>query len=141
MTDFNLRRAYWSDDMDSIKFVREIVFVQEQKVPEALEWDGIDDKCLHLLAEDIEGKPIGTGRLQANGKIGRVAVLKEWRGRHVGIAIMEALIDAAREQKLADCYLDSQTYAVDFYHRFGFVEEGEEFLDADIPHKCMRLKL
>lgn len=141
MTEFRVRRARWPDDMPALKTVREQVFVLEQHVPADLEWDGLDEACTHALGEDAAGKPIATGRMKADGKIGRIAVLQTWRGKQVGNAIMAELIAAAREQRLAECYLDSQISALGFYQKLGFIEEGEEFMDAGIPHLRMRLKL
>jgi len=79
--------------------------------------------------------------MKADGKRGRIAVLEEWRGKQVGNAIMAELFAAAREQRLPECYLDSQVSALGFYKKLGFIEEGEEFMDAGIPHLRMRLKL
>lgn len=141
MTEFRVRRARWPDDMQALKTVRERVFVQEQHVPAALEWDGLDEHCIHALAEDLNGQPIATGRMKADGKIGRIAVLKNWRGKQVGNGIMGELFKAAHEQQLKECYLDSQLSALGFYQNLGFIEEGEEFMDAGIPHLRMRLKL
>jgi predicted GNAT family N-acyltransferase len=93
-----------------------------------------------VLASDSEGTTIGTGRLllqDGRGHIGRMAVIKAWRGKGVGSAMLQALLDVARERGCADLFLNAQTYAVPFYERSGFMREGEEFLDAGIPHYRM----
>ncbi|HDK37659.1 MAG TPA: GNAT family N-acetyltransferase, partial [Thiolapillus brandeum] len=88
---FSIRLANWHQDAEALSLVRKKVFVEEQQVPVELEWDGQDPQCLHLLAEDAGGNPIGTGRLLPDGHIGRMAVLKEWRGKGIGFALLRQL--------------------------------------------------
>ena len=135
---FTVRRADWERDRERLRHVRTAVFVDEQSVPPALEWDGVDDSCLHVLAEDHRGAPIGTGRLLPDGHIGRMAVLAAWRGRGVGSAILSELLRCAARQGLREVVLNAQTHALRFYERFGFSAEGAAFLDAGIEHKRMR---
>ncbi|KPK58467.1 MAG: GNAT family N-acetyltransferase [Gammaproteobacteria bacterium] len=135
---FSIRRADWDKDRDVIRRVRQAVFVVEQSVPADLEWDGQDEACLHVLAESSNRDVIGTGRLQPSGKIGRMAVLRPWRGIGVGSAILRALIVAASELGIDEVYLHAQNRAVPFYDRFGFEAEGDEFMEAGIPHRLMR---
>ena len=75
-----VRRVEWSEARDQLRAIRINVFVREQHVPEELEWDGIDETCLHVLAEAAGGEAVGTGRLLPDGRIGRMAVLAHWRG-------------------------------------------------------------
>ncbi len=138
---FSVRRADWDRDREQIWQIRETVFVREQKVPLELEWDRLDESCLHLLAEDKTGAPIGTGRLLRDGHIGRMAVLAAWRQRGVGGALLRELVSIAREQGFGEVVLNAQIYAMGFYERHGFVAEGPEFLDAGIAHRKMRLGL
>jgi predicted GNAT family N-acyltransferase len=138
---FTVRRADWERDRESLRWVRTAVFVDEQSVPLALEWDGLDDNCLHVLAEDSRGAPIGTGRLLPDGHIGRMAVLPAWRGRGVGGAILGELLRCAAAQGLTQVVLNAQTHATGFYARFGFSAEGAAFLDAGIEHRRMRRTL
>lgn len=125
---------------DPILAIRFEVFVHEQNVAPELEVDGLDPKCLHALAFEDEN-PIATGRLLEDGHIGRVAVLKPYRNRGIGIAIMKTLIEAARERSLATVCLSSQTHAIAFYERLGFKAQGEIYLDAGIDHIDMVLPL
>jgi len=125
-------------DEARLRQVRESVFVHEQAVPLELEWDGIDPDCVHVLAEDEQGRVFGTGRLLPDGHIGRMAVLREWRGHGAGSAMLLALIAIAAEQGMSEVVLNAQVQARDFYARHGFVAEGEVFLDAGIPHQRMR---
>ncbi|HEY0665436.1 MAG TPA: GNAT family N-acetyltransferase, partial [Gallionella sp.] len=108
---------------------------------EELEWDGLDDGCRHVLALSHTGSAIGCGRILDDGHIGRIAVLPEWRKQKVGTAIMEVLLDYARERGYKQVDLDAQTCAVPFYRNFGFVEQGDIFMDANMPHIKMRHKL
>lgn len=139
--EYKLRLALWTSDALALRTVRRKVFIEEQQVPEELEWDEWDAQCLHLLAIDDAGKGIGTGRLLPDGHIGRMAVLREWRGQGVGAAILDMLIAAARERGLGVAVLNAQTHALGFYARRGFIAEGAEFQDAGILHRRMRLRL
>jgi predicted GNAT family N-acyltransferase len=120
--------------------VREKVFIEEQKVPREMEWDEWDERCDHAVACDAQGRAIGTARLAPGGKLGRMAVLREWRGLGVGAALLDALLARAREQALSRVTLHAQTHAAGFYRRFGFIERGGEFLEAGIPHFEMSLE-
>ncbi|MGB5209190.1 MAG: GNAT family N-acetyltransferase [Gammaproteobacteria bacterium] len=141
MSDFTVRTASWRNDVSEIKRVRETVFVDEQAVPAELEWDGLDEICIHAIAEDSNRDAIGTGRLHPSGKIGRMAVVADWRGRGVGAEILQTLISIARGEGIEEVYLHGQTRVLEFYARYGFVAEGEEFDEADIPHRMMRRKI
>lgn len=138
---FTVRRAHWPREREALRRVRETVFVDEQRVPLELEWDEDDETALHALAEDGDGNPVGTGRLTRDGRIGRMAVMKDWRGQGVGGAILQWLTDAARTRGLEELVLSAQISAIQFYRRFGYTEEGGEFLDAGIPHRLMRRRI
>ncbi len=138
---FQVNLAHWPDDATSLRQVRERVFVVEQHVPVELEWDGIDSECAHVLATDQYGQAIGTGRLLEDGHIGRMAVLKEWRGRGVGSQIIELLMSEARRRHYPKLLLNAQINALPFYERFGFVSRGNVFDEAGIPHLQMILAL
>ncbi|VVC83270.1 GNAT family N-acetyltransferase [Sideroxydans sp. CL21] len=140
-TPFTVSLVCWHDGEPLLRAIREAVFIREQNVPEELEWDGKDEDCRHALALSLNGDAIGCGRMQANGHIGRMAVLPQWRKQKVGTAIIEALLDEARSRGYKQVDVDSQTFAIPFYQKFGFVEHGKEFMDAGMPHKKMKLKL
>jgi len=94
-----------------------------------------------VLARAADGTPVGTGRLLPDGHIGRMAVLKPWRGKGVGTAMLHELLAAARDRGHATAELSAQTHAIGFYRRFGFEVTGEEYLEAGILHRAMRLVL
>lgn len=143
MTDalFTISLADWANDLPDLREIREQVFIVEQNVPSVAEWDDIDGQSLHVIARDGEGRPIGTGRLNPQHTIGRVAVIAAWRGRGVGVALMRVLLSSARERGIQRVELHSQTHATGFYERLGFVAFGEEYLECDIAHRSMAIKL
>jgi predicted GNAT family N-acyltransferase len=139
--DFRVEPADYAVDFKDLRAVREPVFVVEQNVPLELEWDDLDPKCHHVIARDGQHQPIGTGRLTPEHKIGRMAVLKEWRGQGVGDALLQALIEQARRLGWNEVTLNAQVGAVGFYEKFGFKAYGDEYEEAGIQHQCMRLAL
>ncbi len=138
---FAIRILPWSEALPLARPVREKVFVEEQGVPRELEWDEWDERCEHAVACDSKGRAIGTARLLPEGRVGRMAVLVEWRRRGVGAALLGALIALARERSMPRVTLHAQTHAAGFYRRFGFSERGGEFSEAGIPHVEMALEL
>jgi len=138
---FTISILAWDLALPLARPVREEVFVAEQKVPLELEWDEWDERSDHAVARDASGQAIGTGRLLPDGRIGRMAVLREWRSRGVGAALMEALLQKAREQSMPRVTLHAQTHAAGFYRRFGFSEGGGEFWEAGIAHVEMTIEL
>jgi len=136
-----VRIADWENDQAGLRAVRTRVFVEEQSVSEAEEWDGLDPECTHVVAEAADEGVVGTGRLHPSGKLGRMAVLSRWRGHGVGALLLLRLIEEARSQGMEALYLHGQVPVLGFYARYGFVAEGEEFDEAGIPHRLMRLEL
>jgi predicted GNAT family N-acyltransferase len=136
MNKIRVRVADWQKDNADIRRIREAVFIAEQSVPPELEWDAEDASALHFLA--LEGDyPIGTARLLPDGEIGRLSVLKDWRGLKVGDALLKAVITEAENRDLKEQKLSAQVYATAFYERFGFTVVSEEFLEAGLPHVDM----
>ena len=118
--------------------IRFEVFVREQRVPAELEMDAMDAQCLHALA--FHGQvAVGTGRLLPDGHIGRMAVLREFRKRGIGGAMLKRLIEAARARGDREVALSAQVHALPFYRAHGFVEEGPQYEEAGIAHQAMRL--
>jgi predicted GNAT family N-acyltransferase len=116
------------------------VFVDEQKVPLEIEMDEHDPQCQHVLAYDQNNNPIGTGRLDPKGKVGRMAVLPQYRRMGVGSRILKTLIRYGREKGLRRFYLSAQLHAVGFYERYGFTQYGDEFTEAGIMHVMMKME-
>ena len=132
-----------TDDLPTCLALRRVVFIEEQAVPEELERDDQDATALHLLAT-LDGRPVGTARMLLKGdtgKIGRVCVLRELRGRGVGAALIRAAVEELRRLGLAQAKLGSQVHAIPFYEKLGFAAEGPVYDDAGIPHRDMVLPL
>ncbi len=131
----------WATGAERLSAVRRAVFIVEQHVPEALEWDDDDARSIHALAESRAGLPVGTARLLPDGHIGRMAVLRDWRRAGVGAALLRCLLAEAGSHGHRIVRLNAQIQAIGFYERFGFEAHGPLFDDAGIPHRAMRLSL
>lgn len=134
---YRIAAIRWDDDRSGAERVRRRVFVEEQRIPEAEEWDDADALAHHVVALDRNGDAVGTGRLEACGKIGRIAVLPDHRGRGLGAALVLHLVNHATELGLGSVYLHAQTAAAAFYARLGFQAEGPVFDEVGIPHQRM----
>lgn len=137
MTAFTVRHVDWPVHSETLLAIRFAVFVREQGVPAELEPDEHDAAALHLLADDVDGKPIGTARMLADGHIGRIAVLPPCRGRGVGSALLSELLRIADQRGYQRVFLHAQCSAEGFYRRLGFAPVGEVFVDAGIDHRHM----
>ena len=124
--------------------IRELVFVVEQEVDAAEEYDEFEDSSVHFLAT-LDGVPVGTARWRftANGvKMERFAVLKEARGQGVGQALVAAVlsdIELNPDAKGKKRYLHAQIHAMPLYAKFGFQAVGDQFEECDILHYKMEL--
>ena len=124
------------EELNKVLKLRSKVFVEEQGVPEELERDEKDEDAIHLIAK-IEENVVGCGRIVLNnnkGKIGRVAVAKNYRNQGLGTKICQRLIEIAGEHQLAKVILHAQYQTVDFYKELGFKETGTPFQEAGIKH-------
>jgi predicted GNAT family N-acyltransferase len=120
--------------------IRRQVFCIEQNVSEEIEMDEFDDVATHILAF-INDKPVGTARwrfTEEGAKMERFAVLKEYRGKDVGEALVKYTLDKLKDNDFI--YLNAQESVIKFYKKFGFLSVGNRFYEADIPHKKMILK-
>jgi predicted GNAT family N-acyltransferase len=138
---FSVSTVSWQDAAEALAAIRRSVFIQEQGVPEELEWDGLDAGAIHILASDQRGQVIGCARMLPEGRIGRMAVLQGWRRQNVGSAMLKALIAVARARNLAEVSLSAQMHAIPFYAVYGFQLCSDVYDDAGIPHRDMRLPL
>ncbi len=131
-------------DIATCQALRRVVFIEEQGVSPQDEMDGRDGAARHLLAR-LDGAPIGTARLLTEGpvgKIGRVCVRAEARGKGVGVALIRAAVEIFRsEPGIQKVKLGAQTHAMGFYAALGFEAVGEVYQDAGIPHRDMVLGL
>ncbi len=147
VSEFSVSRADWQQHGAALSQVRFTVFVREQGVPPEIELEARDAdaaQCLHVMASDEKNNIIGTGRLILDKpipRIGRMAVLKAWRGHGVGTEILEALCDEATARGCEEVLLHAQMHATAFYFQHGFLSHGLEFIEAGIPHQEMRRKL
>lgn len=138
---YQLRSTTWEKDKAALSSIRKIVFIEEQCVPEELEWDEYDQVSFHILVTNQENTPIATGRMKPDGHIGRMAVLKAFRKVGIGTAIMKELMTEASKHDLKSLYLHAQTASIPFYEKLGFTTCSDIFMDAGIPHRSMQLYL
>ena len=135
-----IRPGRWPEDAPAIAAVRRAVFIEEQGVPEALEWEAIDPECDWFVAQD-GAVVMAIARLTPQGRIGRMAVLPNWRGLGIGSGLLDLALAGAASRGLTRVELHAQSHALGFYERFGFAADGPEFAEADIPHRHMILNL
>lgn len=131
----------WQKLQQAATQVRFEVFVDEQQIPAELELDEFDAVSVHAVVFDSQERPVATGRLLPDGHIGRMAVAQSARGTGVGGLVLQRLIDEGKRQGFKELVLSAQLHALGFYRRYGFVEEGDIYLDTGIEHKTMRLVL
>lgn len=141
MLDLQIDIANWSSDGVELRRLRTEVFVIEQGVPPELEPDAADASALHVLARLPDGSAAATGRLTVDGRIGRMAVRRDLRGRGIGDAVLRTLLELARGRGLTQVSLAAQIGAIGFYERHGFIADGPQFDDAGILHRGMQLAL
>ncbi len=141
--------THWETHKNQLKQIRETVFIEEQSVPIKLEWDGLDEKAIHVMAviQSEEGLleeklAVGTARIIIEGNqayIGRMAVLPQWRRQGLGTQILQSCINECKKSKVKQITLNAQSYITDFYQKAGFKIIGKQFFDAGIPHQRMIL--
>ena len=132
-------------DLDAAFTIREKVFVQGQGVPAEAEYDQHDRAATtrHYLARH-HGQPAGAARWRPTPggvKLERFAVLPEFRGRGIGVALVQQVLAdvAAQAPEAAQVYLHAQLSAVWLYEHTGFHKVGPMFEECDIQHYKMVL--
>lgn len=130
---FSVKYGSWDQLQQDAKLIRKLVFISEQNIPEQDEWDDQDAISQHFVVYD-QNQPIATARLLANNSVGRVAVLKAYRGQGIGRLIMLEIIAYAQAQKRPNLQLSSQVHAISFYEKLGFSIQGDEYDECGIPH-------
>lgn len=136
MSDLQITIAGWHTT-PALRQIRQAVFIDEQQVPAELEWDDQDAGATHFLMS-LDGTAVGTARLLANGRIGRMAVLPAARGKGFGQILMHAVMNHAQQVGISRLELSAQTHALGFYQQLGFVVCSDIYLDAGIPHQTMQ---
>jgi len=136
VAEIDIVTTSFAENRELIFGIRKTVFVIEQSVPEEIEMDDLDADAKHVLAF-IDGAPVGTGRITAEGRIGRMAVLREYRGHGVGREILLALVKIGQSYAVDHLCLSAQCHAIPFYERMGFVAQGDIYEEAGIPHRWM----
>jgi predicted GNAT family N-acyltransferase len=149
----SIRVALTEAELDQVRSIRRDVFVEEQNVPEELEYDEYDATSVHLLALAEDGTPLGTGRLihgaealkltgiEGRVLLGRLAVLSAARGTGLGAELVRAIEQAGRDRGAVELELHAQVQALGFYERLGYTAEGPVYGDAGIPHRTMTRQL
>lgn len=135
-----IKQTSWRSDKQALTSIRRLVFIEEQKVPVDLEWDEKDTQAIHWLAFNEMNQPIGCARL-VNHHIGRMAVLSAWRGKGVGQALLKAAVAQCQLAGEKQVTLSAQTHAISFYEQHGFNVVSDPYLDANIWHVDMVLKI
>lgn len=130
----------WPKHVDELKVIRRHVFIEEQNVPEELEWDEYDESSTHFLAMD-DDRAVAVARLKPDGQIGRMAVLAEYRHQGIGSRLLAFVLKFAAGKNLGQVYLHAQTSAIPFYEKHGFIAQGAIFYEANIPHLGMLKKI
>jgi predicted GNAT family N-acyltransferase len=138
---FRILRSTWRDHGALMELVRQKVFTVEMRIAPEDDQDGNDPHCFHVLAMAEDGEAVGTGRLEPDGTIGRIAVLLPWRQHGVGSALLEELIAIALEQGHQRVSLAAPITAQGFYETHQFRADGCVYMAAGIPHRHMQLTL
>ena len=140
LANIQISKVTWREAESHLRAVRTPVFVVEQLVTPEFEWDELDASAVHLLAM-LENQPIACLRIIDFKKIGRMAVLKEWRGMGLGAALLLEAVKICQAHGNKQIYLSAQTHAIGFYIRCGFKVTSEVYQDVHIPHVDMQLEL
>lgn len=135
-----IQQVSWREAEQQLRAVRTPVFIKEQFVTPEFEWDDIDDHAVHLIAS-YDDQPIACLRIIEYQKIGRMAVLIDWRGIGLGAALLHEAINICKKHGSKYIRLSAQTHAIDFYKKSGFKQISEEYCDVDISHVDMQLDL
>jgi cystathionine beta-lyase len=130
------------ENYDEALTIRWEVFQKEQGIDEKIDFDGEDENAIHFIAYNEDNEPVGTARVRffdqgKTAKVERLAVLKEYRGSGAGATIMNAIDEYLEERKVTKAYMNAQKSVESFHAKFGFKPEGEDFIEAGIPHVKM----
>ena len=140
LANIQIVQTTWLKSKNDLRSIRTLVFIEEQAVSPDFEWDEIDATAVHLLAS-LDGQPIACLRIIDYHKIGRMAVLKEFRRNGLGAALLLAAVNLCKLCGSTKVYLSAQTHAIEFYEHCGFKVTSAVYQDLHIPHVDMQLDL
>ena len=132
--------ASWQKERELLAKIRRHIFIEEQNVPEELEWDEHDDSSTHFFVTSGH-QVIAVARLKPDGQIGRMGVLPEYRRQGIGSKLLDFVLRLAASKNLARVYLHAQAQAISFYEKHGFIAQGDIFYEANIAHREMLKKI
>ena len=138
LANIRILQTTWLESEKDLRAIRTSVFIQEQAVAPEFEWDAIDKTAVHLLVIH-ENSPIACLRIIDYHKIGRMAVLKKWRKKGLGAALLLEAVELCKAHGSKSVHLSAQTHAVKFYEKSGFKVTSAVYQDLHIPHVDMQL--
>ncbi|WP_448549374.1 GNAT family N-acetyltransferase [Thalassotalea fusca] len=139
---FSVSRVNWEQAAPLLKNIREKVFICEWRIPRSIEFDRNDRKAYHMLVcDDSTQEPVATGRIMPSGEISRIAVVINFRDKHIDRIIFSGLIKIAKELQLDEVFIISSLEAVDYYRKHNFTPSGAVFMEAGIPRQRMSCRL
>lgn len=138
--EISVRDVSWNLTQVQLRVIRDRVFVEEQGIDPDIVYDDSDQTATHFLVSAGESA-LACGRLQADGKVGRMAVLPEHRGTGLGRRMLDHIVGFAKSKGYQRLYLHAQSHASGFYEDAGFQRFGDEFEEAGIPHAAMELHI
>ncbi len=131
----------FEQNANAIRRIRQTVFVAEQGIDPTLEWDSLDALANFVMATHNTAGPVGTTRFFNNGKIGRMAVLKEWRHQGIGRGMLAKTVEQTRAAGNNKLHLSAQQSAIPFYEKNGFCCQGDTYYEAGILHQNMTIAI
>ena len=140
LANIQISQVSWLQAENHLRAVRTPVFVEEQAVAPDFEWDELDAIAIHILAQ-LDNRPIACLRVIDYHKIGRMAVLKEWRGLGLGAALLLEAVVVCKNYGSKIIHISAQMHAIGFYQQAGFKVTSNEYCDVHIPHVDMQLDL
>jgi predicted GNAT family N-acyltransferase len=141
VTAFRVELKQWEEARTVAGPIRYTIFLEEKDAPPGIEPDELDAQCIHAIVYDESGKAVGTGRLLPDGQLGRMAVLKDWRRRGAGAALVEALIAEAHRRGQTEVTVMAALQSAEFYRSLGFAAEGKVEKSGGVLQQKMRKAL
>ncbi|HIF18424.1 MAG TPA: GNAT family N-acetyltransferase [Cycloclasticus sp.] len=141
MATYSVMQGSWSAMQTLASPIRFEVFVSEQGVPASIELDANDENNWHFIVLNAQNTAIATARLNTQGKLGRMAVLKPHRRTGAGQLLVTSICDHAKNQGMLSVTCHAQMSATVFYERVGFIKIGLPFDEAGIQHIQMLKEL